>query len=135
MALIWLTVAYFGGFVSADCFPWKLSTWWLAAALGTVVVSGLYGLFSIRCPEREFPLPLGLTLGCLICFVLGTFRFRSDLPDFQDPAFILNYAENREVVYLTGRVISFPNRRDQTINVRVQAERLRRSGEILLAGG
>ncbi|MDZ7844946.1 MAG: hypothetical protein U5K99_09115 [Anaerolineales bacterium] len=74
MALIWLTVAYFGGIVSADCFPWKLSTWWLTAALGAGVVSGLYGLFSIRCPEREFPLPLGLTLVYLFCFVLGVVR-------------------------------------------------------------
>lgn len=131
MALIWLTVAFFGGIVSADWFPWKLSRWWLAAALGAVVISGLYRMFSIRCPEREFPLPLGLTLGCLICFVLGAVRYRSELPDFEDPAFILNYAEKGEVVYLTGRVIGFPDRRDQTVSARVQAERLRRPGEIL----
>jgi len=58
----------------------------------------------------------------ILAFFLGGIRYRISLPDYQDPAYILNYAGRSVPVKITGVVVDFPDRRDQIVNLQIKAE-------------
>lgn len=129
MPLIWFTVGFFSGILSADFFPGKLIWWWLPLLL---MLGGWGGFLAARSDREKRPstsLPAWLLLWLAAGCTLGAVRYRGALPDLTDPGRVSFHADGGPVV-LTGLVVDDPQHRDQYTTLRVRVERMRRPGEV-----
>jgi competence protein ComEC len=124
MPIIWITISFFTGVISADSLDIDRRTWVLA---GLLVFLTLLVFFRVRnlsgqsAPKRVQKFLLGL----ILAFLLGGIRFQSSLPDLNDPDHIFNYADIGFPVFVTGVITNFPDQRDQIINLEMKAEVIR----------
>ncbi len=123
MPIIWITCSFFAGVISADILPWKFFIWVLLGIGGSLV---LIGLFWLKYPgfQKLSAFPRGMILSLFISFILGGSRYLTALPDFEDPLYLTNYADNNSSVIITGVINDFPDSRDQVTNLQVKTERI-----------
>jgi competence protein ComEC len=136
MPIIWITILFFGGVLTADRLAWSLSRWsWMG--LGTCLAIAALFLFCDLILRKPVRFPRGFSLALTAAFFLGGIRYQAALPQFEDPAYILNFADQDTPVFITGLVVDFPDARDQIINLRIKAELLEnpREGSVSVVDG
>jgi competence protein ComEC len=123
MPVIWITLFYFSGILAADQLSWCTSAWLLGGVICSLVTQGVIFLFQMSFGD-QLRRNRALIFSLCTAFFLGGVRYQGDLPDFHDPACILNFVDKPGRVELSGIVMNFPDSRDQIINLRIQTENL-----------
>ena len=128
MPVIWITISFFAGTISADAFSWEMSAWMIAGIGGSL---GLGGMFWLKYPgsKRLASLPRGLIISLYLAFIAGGIRYIDSLPDFQDPTYLSNFIDQESALSVTGVVVDFPDVRDQVTNLRVKTELIQISAD------
>ena len=121
MPVIWITISFAAGLIAADSLSWNAWIWILVGS-SICLFSGI-SLWLSRTRIREISTQSwGLMLAVILAFFLGAIRYRIALPDYQDPAYILNFTGRSIPVQITGVVVDYPDQRDQIVNLQVKAE-------------
>lgn len=128
MPVIWICIGFTAGILCADRLSWVTWVWlgiFLGSALGAFVRHFLTGS-KLQGSQAKAG---GLILAAWIAFTLGGIRYCLGTPDFEDSAFLTNYAGTGSPVEILGLVVEFPDRRDQIQNLRVKVESVHLGGE------
>ncbi len=121
MPVIWITISLTAGLIAADNLTWNTLTWVLVGACFSLG-SGI-SLWLSRKRIQDFTSQSWvLILAVILAFFIGTVRYQNSLPDYQDPAYILNYAASSVPVQISGVVVDFPDQRDQIVNLQIRVE-------------
>ena len=136
MPIIWITISFFAGVISADTLSLGILPWIIIGVGGSTL---LVGLLWLKIPGFQglSTAPRGLIIGLFFAFAAGGIRYLITLPDFKDPTYLLNYTANQTPVTITGIITDFPDSRDQVTNLRVKTELIQISvgGEVLPVHG
>ena len=121
MPVIWITISLTAGLIAADNLSWNTLTWVLVGVCFSLG-SGI-SLWLSRKRIRDITSQSWvLILAVILAFFTGAVRYQNSLPDYQDPAHILNYAGRSIPVRITGVVVDFPDQRDQIVNLQIRTE-------------
>ena len=121
MPVIWITISLTAGLIAADNLTWNTFTWVLVGACFSLG-SGI-SLWLSRKRIRDLTSQSWvLILAVILAFFVGTVCYQNSLPDYQDPAYILNYAAGSVPVQISGVVVDFPDQRDQIVNLQIRSE-------------
>lgn len=124
MPVIWITISFVFGIITADKLSWNAWTWVLVGSgFSTFVGSALW-----LAGKRDSGISSwmrGISLAVVLSFFLGGIRYQLSLPDLRDSAHIYNYSGGSVPVQITGVVTDFPDQREQIVNLRVKAESIR----------
>jgi competence protein ComEC len=127
MPIIWICLGFATGILSADNLDWG-TTPWLILLLVVCVGGGTALKFLLS--KQVVARTLGwLTLSALISFCLGALRYQLSIPDLTDPYSITNYLDGFPAARITGLVVGFPDRRDQTQNLRISVQTIDPEGQ------
>ncbi|MFO8035530.1 MAG: ComEC/Rec2 family competence protein [Anaerolineales bacterium] len=126
MPLIWISLSFFGGILTADQLPESEVFWLWSLVIGLVFLLAQL-LVSIW---REFN-ARALGVACVVSFSLGALRYSHSLPDLENPAFISHHAGQDERVVVTGVVTDFPDVHDEYTSFLVDVEKIRESKDII----
>lgn len=121
MPVIWTTISFVTGIIAADSLDWNTLVWILVGANLSLLSGITLWLTRNRMPDLT-DWSRGLILAVILAFFFGAIRYRISLPDYQNPAYILNYAGRSVPVKITGVVVDFPDQRDQIVNLQIRAE-------------
>jgi len=136
MPIIWITISFFAGVISADTLSLGILPWVVFGVGGSTL---LVGLLWLKIPKLQglSTVPRGLIISLFIAFAAGGIRYLITLPDFKDPTYLLNFTANQTPVTITGIITDFPDSRDQVTNLRVKTELIQISagGEFLSVHG
>ncbi|RLD07708.1 MAG: hypothetical protein DRI65_04095 [Chloroflexota bacterium] len=121
MPIIWTTISFAAGLIAADSLSWNNLVWILVGLIFSLF-SGITLWFTRKRISDLPSLSWGLILAVILAFFLGGIRYHISLPDYQDPAYILNYAGRSVPVQITGVVVDYPDQRDQIVNLQIKAE-------------
>lgn len=131
MPLIWVSLSFFAGLVAADTLTWPVTTWLLLSGGSLLLLLARFLFFRwSRHKPRKKSYSL-LFLSVLLFLTLGGIRYRLSQPDLTDSSFIASYASSENSFVIVGVVSDFPDVRDDYINLRVQVQKLRPSGEFI----
>ena len=121
MPVIWITISLTAGLIAADNLSWNTLTWVLVGG-GLSLSSGIFLWLSRKRIRDLTSKSWVLILIVIFAFFAGAVRYQNFLPDYQDPAYILNYAGRPVPVQITGVVVDFPDQRDQIVNLQIRSE-------------
>lgn len=121
MPVIWITISFAAGLVTADSLSWNTMGWIIAGSVGSLF-SGITLWLARKKISDLISVAWGLILAVILSFFLGGIRYQISLPDYQNPAYILNYAGRSVPVKIVGVVEDFPDQRDQIVNLLIKAE-------------
>ena len=121
MPVIWTTISFAAGLIAADNLSWNTLVWILVGLIVSLI-SGITLWFTRKRISDLPSLSWGLILAVILAFFLGGIRYQISLPDYQDPAYILNYTGRSVPVQITGVVVDYPDQRDQIVNLQIKAE-------------
>ena len=124
MPVIWTTISFAVGLIAADNLSWNSFVWILVGLIGSLI-SGITLWLTRKRISDNTSLSWGLVLAMILAFFLGGIRYQISLPEYQDPAYILNYAGRSVPVQITGVVVDYPDQRDQIVNLQIKAESIR----------
>lgn len=128
MPVIWICIGFTGGILWADLSAWSLWAW-LGICLASSAGAAAFQLWA----KPKLPDSWGrigsLLIAAWIAFSLGGIRCWLSFPDWEDPAFLPNFAGRGVRVEIQGLVSDFPDRRDQIQNLKVEVESVRLPGE------
>jgi competence protein ComEC len=128
MPVIWICIGFAAGILCADLWAWCIWPW---LVMLFVFSSGAI-IFHHRGRARlqaTYGKIAGLMFSAVIAFSLGGVRCCLSFPDFEDPTFLPNYAGSGVQVEIVGRVVDYPDRRDQIQNLKVKVESISFSEE------
>ena len=128
MPIIWITISFFAGVISADALDLSTRTWIVAGLLVFLIP---FFFFWIEKPGRGFITKEAqrFVLGLVLFYFLGGIRFQSSLPDINHPDYISHYVDLGFPVSVTGVIVNYPDRRDQIINLEVKTEAIQLTEE------
>ena len=116
MPVIWICIGFTAGILSAETLRWGVLPW-----IGILGAGCLVSFVFIRFYRtRELALPSWLVPVLLISFCLGAARFQLSVPNIEDPELVTVFMDNSFSTRVTGLVVNYPDRRDQTQNLRVK---------------
>jgi len=121
MPVIWITISFTAGLIAADNLDWNTLTWVLVGACFSLG-SGIFLWLSRKRIGDLTSQSWVLFLAVILAFFSGSARYQSSLPDYLDPAYVLNYAGRSVPVQITGVVVDFPDQRDQIVNLQIRTE-------------
>jgi competence protein ComEC len=130
MPLIWISLSFFGGILTADQLPESEVFWlWsLGIGLSLLLARILVSIWIELDSQTLYAWTLGLA--CVVSFSLGAIRYLHSLPDLEDPAFVSHHVGQDERMVVTGVVKDFPGVRDDYTSLMVDAESIRESKSI-----
>lgn len=127
MPLIWISVSFFGGILTADLLPWSEVPWFVFLGITLFLLLGrLLIPIWVKVEISTFPFwTLGLV--CAMSFSLGAIRYLRSFPDLGNPEFIANHVDPTRSVVVNGVVKGFPKVQDEYSSIIVETEKLRDS--------
>ena len=139
MPLLWLSLAFLTGILTARILHLPSTSWALLAGAAFILFLTRLGLkragfhpqilkrFKLPFSGRNPPLPVSLLLAAL---ALGAARYQSTIPDLRDPAFIGFYNDRQVQMMVTGVIEALPDVRDRGTTLRVRVERMHPAGDL-----
>ena len=128
MPIIWITVSFFAGVISADSVKIKTQTWVLVGFFVFLILLFTFRMWHLfgGAPSKKVKRYIA---ALILAFLLGGVRYQSSLPDLNDPDSIFNYADIGSPVYVTGVITNFPDQREQIINLEIRSEVIRMAAD------
>ncbi len=123
MPVIWTTISFAAGLIAADSLSWNTRIWILVGS-SISLISGISLWFTRKRIRDVTSQSWGLFLAVILAFFLGAIRYRIALPDYKDPAYILNFAGRSIPMQITGVVVDYPDQRDRIVNLQINVESL-----------
>jgi len=124
MHLLWLSLAFIAGILIASNISLPTATWLMAAGAALIIAAtrSLWLRFSNQVfGSRPDSIPTPIPVLILITLV-GAARYQASIPNLSDANFIAAFNDTGEKIVVTGVITAFPDIRDTTTNLRIEAE-------------
>ncbi len=115
MPVIWICIGFTAGILSAEQLSWSVLIW--AGILGAGCLASFFFVRYTKTRDRFGAVWIGPLLIISIC--LGALRYQISLPDFEDPDMVTGFLNQSFSTRVTGLVVNYPDRRDQTQNLHI----------------
>jgi len=123
MPLIWVSIFFFGGILTAEQVSGSILFWLIAGMIGSgLSLIAFHFLFKKQIINpRHSILPAVL----ILAFSCGAVRYQISLPDFSDPHFLTHYLDRGKPVRIQGLIVGFPDVQDDSQNLILETSLIR----------